>query len=269
MSRFRTLGEARRSGELVEHPPGSCRWCGQKVPKPGKRFCSGTRATFDSTGAVLPGTGHGCAHEWAIRGDTDYARRLVFARDRGVCESCKRTDRPWQADHIVAVIEGGGLADLSGLRTLCVECHKDETAILAARRAHERPAGPLPRTVTCGTLTRDGSLGCTRSLVVVRYDDDHDELVCSNSPYPTMHWRFPVDGDLPTSKSTRLDAPRPSWQPYRQIALAPSSRAKLVEWADRHRAELARKVDPPPPVALAHEIPSAVPWPPRAPPLTT
>lgn len=44
----------------------------------------------------------------------------------------------WEADHIVPVIEGGGLCGLDGYRTLCVACHKKETALLARRRAESR-----------------------------------------------------------------------------------------------------------------------------------
>lgn len=46
----------------------------------------------------------------------------------------------WQADHIDAVIDGGGGMDggMNNIRTLCVPCHKDETAQLAGRRARDR-----------------------------------------------------------------------------------------------------------------------------------
>jgi len=86
----------------------------------------------------------------------------VFARDRGVCKLCgldtiefyrrfrllaarkrsllrrrlglPRTRRSfWDADHIVAVAEGGGECDLSNIRTLCCWCHLDETAKLRIR----------------------------------------------------------------------------------------------------------------------------------------
>ncbi len=43
-------------------------------------------------------------------------------------------DNLWQADHIVPVIEGGGLCGLDGYQTLCVPCHKRDTAALARRR---------------------------------------------------------------------------------------------------------------------------------------
>ena len=41
----------------------------------------------------------------------------------------------WEADHIVPVIEGGGECGLEGIRTLCVFCHKSETAALRRRLA--------------------------------------------------------------------------------------------------------------------------------------
>lgn len=44
----------------------------------------------------------------------------------------------WDADHIVPVVEGGGECDLDNLRTLCLWCHKNETAALAKRRATQR-----------------------------------------------------------------------------------------------------------------------------------
>jgi 5-methylcytosine-specific restriction protein A len=49
-----------------------------------------------------------------------------------------RTASLWDADHIVPVIEGGGECDMDNLRTLCLWCHKAETAALAARRARQR-----------------------------------------------------------------------------------------------------------------------------------
>jgi 5-methylcytosine-specific restriction protein A len=44
----------------------------------------------------------------------------------------------WDADHIHPVVEGGGLCGLENYRTLCVPCHKKETAELAKRRAKNR-----------------------------------------------------------------------------------------------------------------------------------
>lgn len=39
----------------------------------------------------------------------------------------------WQADHVVAVAEGGGSTGLDNLRTLCTPCHGTETEKLFAR----------------------------------------------------------------------------------------------------------------------------------------
>lgn len=41
----------------------------------------------------------------------------------------------WEMDHIIPVSEGGGMCDLSNLRTLCIPCHKRETAALKKRLA--------------------------------------------------------------------------------------------------------------------------------------
>lgn len=102
-----------------------------------------------------------------------HARRLVWNRDHGVCAMChcdtdflrrigrvlrRRDDvdamwlvkaawgfhrRPWgvwdsatrwEADHTVPLVEGG-TNDLANYRTLCIPCHKAETARLARRRS--------------------------------------------------------------------------------------------------------------------------------------
>ena len=85
-------------------------------------------------------------------------RRKVLERDKGICALCGtdtlagsphyqervlgRTGHLWQADHIVPVIEGGGLCGLDGYRTLCVPCHKRVTAELRRRLAKPKPLRP-------------------------------------------------------------------------------------------------------------------------------
>lgn len=44
----------------------------------------------------------------------------------------------WEADHILPVVEGGGMCGLEGLRTLCLPCHHKESAALAGRLARKR-----------------------------------------------------------------------------------------------------------------------------------
>ncbi|MEW5314172.1 MAG: hypothetical protein WDW38_005687 [Sanguina aurantia] len=44
----------------------------------------------------------------------------------------------WQADHIVAVYQGGGMCDLDNMRTLCTACHAEVTRVQCKERAAER-----------------------------------------------------------------------------------------------------------------------------------
>lgn len=127
---------------------GLCRWCKTEV--------SGRRRTF---------CGDACVHEWRLRSSVSYLRECVYGRDKGVCALCgfdtarerRRVMRLkfaarmrelqrlqklgiavrgrrtwWEADHIVAVAEGGD-SNLENIRTLCRLCHKEVTAALRAR----------------------------------------------------------------------------------------------------------------------------------------
>lgn len=174
--------EQRRPPVVVdgrEYP--ACRHCGAACLPPRRTFCGGSLAGVSRAGHVSK-PGKGCVHEWAIRSWPQYARKLVFARDGGVCAKCgvntmmlaaafntmqraspgwcKATEplvvtaveaigyaardltrlSLWEADHVVPVVEGGGEAGLDGLRTLCLACHRVETAALAKRRAARRKA---------------------------------------------------------------------------------------------------------------------------------
>lgn len=44
----------------------------------------------------------------------------------------------WDADHILEVVNGGGLCGLDNYQTLCHPCHKAKTAKLARERAEQR-----------------------------------------------------------------------------------------------------------------------------------
>lgn len=108
-----------------------------------------------------------CVRNWKIRNDPGTVRRLVFERDGGICAMCcvnteeqrakaipllRQSGFPgwvrryrktlWNADHILPVVRGGGQCGLDNYRTLCVTCHKRETAKLAKERAQERKANP-------------------------------------------------------------------------------------------------------------------------------
>ena len=125
---------------------GICRWCSLEVPRGRYTFCS-----------------EFCVHEWKLRTQPAYLREKVFERDRGICARCgvdtvaaarklrysRGTSRAsmllywglrsrsrkslWDADHITAVIEGGGECDLANIRTLCLRCHRDTTLELIRR----------------------------------------------------------------------------------------------------------------------------------------
>lgn len=66
-------------------------------------------------------------HFFIVKGDVSIIRKEVFKRDNGFCCICGVFDSQWHADHIVAVINGGGGCDLNNFQTLCVPCHKLKT----------------------------------------------------------------------------------------------------------------------------------------------
>jgi 5-methylcytosine-specific restriction protein A len=127
-----------------------CRWCSLEVPAGRFTFCSDF-----------------CVEEWKLRSNSGHLRERVFARDKGICAICgvdcqaallhlkkargvarlkvqaawgvsgKRKSL-WDADHITPVVEGGGECDLSNMRTLCLRCHRAQTAELRLRRSRAR-----------------------------------------------------------------------------------------------------------------------------------
>lgn len=85
-------------------------------------------------------------HRVGADGDTvtRFRRRLRRAlRARGARPAVRALEalglspaRPfWEADHILPVVEGGGLCGLDNLRTLCLPCHRAATRALRTRRA--------------------------------------------------------------------------------------------------------------------------------------
>ena len=118
-----------------------------------------------------------CVQQYmAIRCGTGL-RKAVMARDQGVCAACgldcvllrerlrklQRINLPrwrevrealgvnkpfrvtfWDADHIVAVADGGGSCPISNIRTLCLWCHNNNTAAQVDRKAGRGPVNRPP-----------------------------------------------------------------------------------------------------------------------------
>jgi hypothetical protein len=149
--RFRRFINSRM---LPKPEKGKCKWCGEKAKRV---YC-----------------GKSCRQEAYVR--FGYVDGYLFERDKGVCIKCGidchwlklelrkikqiwrkyryysladlardfgpwGTDfcrRLWEADHIIPVCEGGGCCGLENYQTLCLKCHKEETAYLAKKRARAK-----------------------------------------------------------------------------------------------------------------------------------
>jgi len=146
-----------------------CRHCGTELPESRRRtFCSDA-----------------CVHEWRLRSDAHYLKEQVRRRDRGVCALCgidtyrlarvvkawrvaigaegrrrfesilkewkwRPGGRQWDADHILPVVAGGGECGIENVRTLCIWCHRRETASLAHARASAKRAAAHDRRMAGG-----------------------------------------------------------------------------------------------------------------------
>lgn len=145
-----------------------CRWCRVEVPKGRRTFCSD--GCVDKH-LIRSNPGHARSRVWRrdqgvcalCRFDTKWIDQRISAavaalkrRDgktpaRGPFGFCgvhwtirQQMGIPshrmtyWDMDHIKPVAEGGGECGLRNLRTLCIPCHKKETASLAGRRSKTR-----------------------------------------------------------------------------------------------------------------------------------
>lgn len=129
---------------------GQCKFCGDPI--------TGDDGNVNRRASWHPK----CATTWAIMNNPSAARAYVFLRDRGVCAGCGLCCYPgddwqekqtvsriknaayafhagdgldlgnWELDHIHPLFKADGDPRywmLGNLRTLCVSCHKEKTAI--------------------------------------------------------------------------------------------------------------------------------------------
>ncbi len=96
-------------------------WCGAKIVKPRRKYCCNDHADL---------------WYWSIDAYWDSFRMQVLRRDDFTCQVCgfqpkgKHTwdkDSDLQADHIIAIVNGGMCFDLENVRTICSECHHKKT----------------------------------------------------------------------------------------------------------------------------------------------
>lgn len=80
-------------------------------------------------------------NEWIGKSDDTRApprvRQRIYDRDSGVCHLCKlqiKTGETWQADHVVALINGGKNAE-SNLAPAHSHCHLGKTALDVKEKA--------------------------------------------------------------------------------------------------------------------------------------
>ena len=104
---------------------GICRWCGKKIIENKKH---NTRKTWHQD----------CATDYMIIYHSTEARKHIWKRDKGKCNSCGKqcTRRGWDLDHVKPLMEQKGLSEqeldwsyykLNNMQTLCRPCHKKKT----------------------------------------------------------------------------------------------------------------------------------------------
>ena len=153
----------------LKRKPGECTWCGQPVAGRRKLWCSDAcveafrqvndpehirRLVYKRDRGVCRCCGVDTAKIlrvlwWSItsnslpgeRSPKTLLRKLRHYQLDELTQQllgCSLRRIPWEADHIVPVVEGGGQQGLASYRTLCLLCHKIRTRRLARRRAQDR-----------------------------------------------------------------------------------------------------------------------------------
>lgn len=129
-----------------------CRWCSESVMPPRRTFCSDecvhqhrirTNTKYMRTCVYRRDNGI-CAEckqdtkkiardAKKLRADKNWKQYYELLETNNISKHRKIWSRGfggglWDADHIVAVKEGGGDCGLDNIRTLCIPCHKKNTA---------------------------------------------------------------------------------------------------------------------------------------------
>lgn len=153
----------------------------------------------------------------------------------------------WQADHAVAVQEGGGCCGLSNLRTLCSPCHAVVTAEHARRRADERrratsATGEASRAhdvecagkSACQSASGDasGSVGGS-ALTLLLESDSGDDGTSDDDAHDTLgpmgNWACEVRMEAPSNDTTiARDCEQGARRPGHSLDSGVAARAEVI-----------------------------------------
>ncbi len=117
-------------------PPGTCQWCGEPIVMHPTANGNHRRRVRHKGDAYEIGV-RNCDREfrWAL---CFSARELIEKRGDPVCVDCGSSDRPWDADHIVPLGDGGAHHRDNLARRCRRPCHAEKTAREATERAAKK-----------------------------------------------------------------------------------------------------------------------------------
>ncbi|CAK0842885.1 unnamed protein product [Prorocentrum cordatum] len=166
----RSQGVARRVIQSFER--GVCRCCGLDTEQLAARLQR--LASQELRGAFFDEGGRAEAAERA------FFWRLAPARRIRVLSQPDKMANFWEADHVRAVADGGGEAEVGNYQTLCLACHREKTSgerrrRQAARLASKRPARPEIGATQRRSAKRRRAPSCTQAPPA-------EKAVCCSSP---------------------------------------------------------------------------------------
>lgn len=136
-SRTRKPGDHRQAPRPAswDCPRGTCRFCGEPIIEGGVQ---NNRKHWHQA----------CADRWKVMNSPTEARKLVFRREKGICQCCgfkSLTMKDFQVDHIKPLFEADGdpsYYESTNMQLLCHPCHKEKTKIDMVRyRGLKDPTG--------------------------------------------------------------------------------------------------------------------------------